>query len=177
MNRSRPAALATAILTLALLPAAPAAAVTADRVWQGYRIDADANAAGKWIGGRAYASRPVYRLDPRAKTSTGGFGTTYTVDDLAGSGPVEVTPGITARAAWILSKYGTYPDATQAAAVDVAILHLLHGGGYALTGSRTTERLSDSGHGADIKSLATTMLQTSKQYAGPYRISVSAPAP
>lgn len=175
MSRSRLAVLATAALTLALLPAAPAAAITADRVWQGYRIDTDTNASGKWIGGRAYASRPVYRLDPRAKASTGGFGTTYTVDDLAGSGPVEVTPGLTARAAWILSKYGTYPDATQAAAVDIAVYHLLHGGGYALTGSRTAERLADSGHGADIKALATTMLQTSKQYAGPYRITVSAP--
>lgn len=174
MNRSRLAALATAVLTLALLPAAPAAAVTADRAWQGYWIDAGTNAAGKWIGGRVYASRPVYRLDPRAKASTGGFDATYTVDDLAGSGPVEVTPRLTSRAAWILSKYGTYPDATQAAAVDVAILHLLHGGAYALTGSRTAERLSDSGHGADIKALATTMLQTSKQYAGPYRVTVSA---
>src|SRR5687767_10505804 len=105
MNRSRLAALATAVLTLALLPAAPAAAVTADRVWQGYRIDADANAAGTWIGGRAYASRPVYRLDPRARASTGGFGSIHTVDDLAGSGPVEVTRGLTSRAAWILSKY------------------------------------------------------------------------
>src|SRR5687767_997807 len=98
MNRSRLRGLGTAVRTRALPPAAPAAAVTADRVWQGYRIDTGTNAAGKWIGARAYASRPVYRLHPRAKASTGGFGATYTVEDLAGSGPVEVTPRLTSRA-------------------------------------------------------------------------------
>jgi hypothetical protein len=174
MQRTRLAGLAAAVLALALLPGAPAAAVTADRVWHGFRIDTGANASGSWIGGRAFSSRPVYRLDPRAKLSSSGFGTAYNVEKLAGSGPVDVTRGLTSRAAWILSKYGTYPDATQAAAVDVAVYHLLHGGAYALSGTRTAERLSDSGHGADIRSLATTMLQSSKTYAGPYRITVSA---
>jgi hypothetical protein len=174
MKRTRLGGLAAAVLALALLPGAPAVAVSADSVWHGYRIDAGDNASGSWIGGRVFASRPVYRLDPRAKPSTTGFGTAYAVNDFDGSGPVDVTPGLTSRAAWILSKYGTYPDATQAAAVDVAIYHLLHGGAYALSGTRTAERLSDSGHGAEIKSLATTMLQSSKTYAGPYRVSVSA---
>jgi hypothetical protein len=168
------AALAAAILVLPLLPSAPAAAATADVRWHGYQIDAGDNAAGHWIGGRSFAGRPAYRLDPRAKPSTSGFGTPVAVADLSGTGPVEVTPTLTARAAWILSKYGTYPDATQAAAVDLATYHLLHGGAYALAGSRTGERLRDSGHGADIKALATTMLRTSKTYAGPYRVIVNA---
>lgn len=168
------AALAAAVLVLPLLPAGPAAAATADSRWRGYEIDAGDNAAGHWIGGRSFAGRAAYRLDPRAQPSTSGFGAAYTVDDLNGSGPVEVTPALTARAAWILSKYGSYPDATQAAAVDIAMYHLLHGGAYSLSGWRTAERLGDSGHGADIRSLATTMLSTSKKYAGPYRVSVDA---
>jgi hypothetical protein len=168
------ATLAAAVLVLPLLPAAPAVAASADVRWRGYQIDVVDNAAGHWVGGRSFAGRPAYRLDPRATPSTSGFGTPFAVDELNGSGPVTVTPRLTARAAWILSKYGTYPDATQAAAVDIATYHLLHGGAYALSGTRTAQRLGDSGHGADIKALATTMLRTSKTYAGPYRVTVDA---
>lgn len=168
------AGLVTGVLTVPTLSVAtaPPAAASTDRPWSGYRIARDGTAAGGWIGGRKVGARKVYRLDPAARPATRGFRPASATTHLTGSGPRDVTRRATARAAWILSKYGDYRFAVQSAAVDVTLHHLLVGGRYSLSGALTGRRVRQTGQPAMIRDFARTMLASSRRYAGPYRISV-----
>lgn len=180
MKRTLSALVAATLAVLPLLSCVPAeAATTADPPWSGYPVTKDGTAGGGWIGARKTAGQAVYRVDPRrTKTVSSGFRTAGWKGTLVGSGPRQVTARDTARAAWIVGKYGSYRYPVQNAAVEVALDELLHGGRWALAGTSTRQRLSQSGHGAAIRSFATTMLRDSARYAGPYAIRLSSrPAP
>jgi hypothetical protein len=174
-RRRLAAGLVAGVLTAPVLSVAtaPPAAATTDRPWSGYRIARDGTAAGGWIGGRKVGARKVYRLDPAARPATRGFRPASATTHLTGSGPRVVTRRATARAAWVLSKYGDYRYAVQAAAVDVTLHHLLVGGRYRLSGPRTAGRIRQTEQPAMVRDFARTMLGSSRRYAGPYRISVA----
>ncbi|QLQ09666.1 MAG: carboxypeptidase regulatory-like domain-containing protein [Nocardioidaceae bacterium] len=142
-------------LTLALT-LAPAHAASSR--WSGYAIPggkrADAGFVGAYLTGKAV----TYRVDPAAKKRSARYKPARAV-----SGPPN-----TARAAWVLSKYGAVRIADQAAAVDVVTHALL--GGQSLGSKRTKKRLAATGRAKQIRALAKTMLADSKLYAGPYRM-------
>lgn len=145
-----------------------------DRPWSGFRIDANDRASGSWLGARKLGASPgrvVYRIDPDANPQADGFGPLRRVTTLAGARRT-VGARTTARAAWILSKYGTYAYEIQSAAVDVAVLHLLAGRRQALRGRAAAVRLSQTGQASQIKAFATEMLRDSQRLSGPYRLVV-----
>ena len=178
MTRTSRAALAWGVLGLLIATStAAAAATTADKPWSGYRVKATSTAAGSWLGARTVSGQVVYRIDPSRTTSTArGFADGVWKGSLTGSGPRSVSATDTARAAWILSKYGSYRYDVQNAAVEIALDELLHGGAWALKGSRTKSRLAQTGQAATIRTFVTTMLADSARYAGPYAVTVT-PSP
>lgn len=170
--------LALAAVLLSLEPASSAQAAaerrTADPPRMGYALPADGTAAGGWLGSRTVTGRAVYRIDPSRGPRAPGFRPGRWLASPIGSGPVRVDRFRTQRAAWLLAKYGTYPSDAQAAAVEVALDALLHGGAYARQGARTRARLRRSGAEGAIAPLADYMLEHSRRLAGPYRVSVTA---
>jgi hypothetical protein len=143
--------------------------------WSGYRIPDTGKAAGGWIGARRWGRNgPVlYRVDPAAS----GRPTTYKpgrwVEQLLGKSPrSSADRRTTARAAWIVSKYGRVRLPAQSAAVDAALLHLLAGGRWSLSGDAGKRRIRQSEESALVGSLARTMLDDSRRRSGPYRIQV-----
>lgn len=168
----------TGAVAFAGVAVAPAQAATADRSHYGYRIASTGQAAGGWIGSRSAARRVVYRIDAGARPGSPSYGAVFAAARINGAGPKAVTRRDTARAAYILSKYGRRSGDggnLQAAAVDVSLYHLLYGGAYGLNGSKTNDRLRQSGQGSTIREWAVFMLKRSAKYAGPYKVRVSAP--
>ncbi|MFL6160507.1 MAG: hypothetical protein ACJ72D_30830 [Marmoricola sp.] len=173
-SRTTLAALVLTTAVAAVPTAAGAATTTADRTWSGYRTPTGSTAGSGWVGARRTDGQVVYRIDPgRRATRTSGFATPSWTGRLDGVGPHHPSSTDTARAAWILGKYGTYRYAVQDAAVEVAVDHLLYGGSWALSGTSTRARLKASGHGSAIRSFASRMLTDSSRYAGPYTIAVT----
>jgi len=172
--RSRFIVVAFAVLLALVAPAVTSAASTADKVAVGYHLRYDGTAAGGWLGARKVWPRLVYRLDPGARrTQTPGFGPVRWVGVLHGSGPASVTRRDTARAAYLLSAYGTRRDhRAQNAAVEIALDQLLVGGRYGRHGARTLARLRQTGDAAEIGYLADYMLADSRDFAGPYRVTI-----
>lgn len=166
------AAVALAPIAAAGVPDDPAGRRTADQPRDGYPLRHDGTAAGDWIGSRTLGGRVVFRIDPARKPAAGAFGPARWVADLDGSGPVDVNRARTRRAAWILAKYGTYRSKTQAAAVEVALDALLHGGRYDVTGAATARRLAQTADPPTILGLADYMLTSSRALAGPYLVDV-----
>ena len=75
----------------------------------------------------------------------------------------------TARAAWILSKYGGYRDATQAAAVDAAVTHLLAGKRWRISARLGSRRIRQAPESAAVRRFARIMLAGSRRSAGAYQ--------
>lgn len=147
-----------------------------DRPWSGFRIETSDRAAGSWLGARKLGSSPgrvVYRIDPAAGPLAQGFAEPSRMTTVPGPGGKRAAGArATARAAWILSKYGSYKYEIQSAAVDAAVLHLLAGPNYSLTGKAGKARLRDTGQGAEIRRFASIMLHDSIRRSGPYRLVV-----
>jgi hypothetical protein len=78
----------------------------------------------------------------------------------------------TARAAWIVSKYGTYRYDIQSAAVDAALLHLLARHRWTLRGGLGAPRIRQSGEPTQVRKFARIMLDDSQRRAGPYTVRV-----
>jgi hypothetical protein len=140
--------------------------------WAGYEIARDGRAAGGWIGGYLVDGGPVFVTTPTKDTNRRGYERARVVDDV--SGRRGATPGETARAAWILSKYGGYRDAAQAAAVDVSVYALVVGGRWSTTGERGVRRIRQTPESATVRRFARIMLDQSRRHAGPYRARVRA---
>ena len=165
-----PTVLGVAVATfVTLVSSAPAqAAYPSARI--GFHVPGDGTASGAWMGSRTLGGRPVYLIDPARRL----VGTRY-----AAARPVKVIGGsrrATARAAWILSRYGNQQGADRryyAAATDVAVDALLVGGKYALTGSVTRRHLRQTGHAETLRSWASYFLTVSRKYAGPYRVRIT----
>ncbi|MEZ5093986.1 hypothetical protein [Nocardioides sp.] len=167
----------TALVVAALLAAVSLVALTpgqaaADGPRTGYRLRADGTAAGGWFGSRTASHRAVYRIDPAARPRTGGFRDGHWASTLRGSGPVTVDRSRVRRAAWLVAKYGTYDSDAQAAAVEAALDHLLHGGRYRLTGRGTERRLRQTGRATRSSGWRATC-STPRELAGPYRVRVT----
>ncbi len=174
----RPVVAATIlVLAAALLQAVPASAgsVVAARAetgpqrWAGYRVARTGAADGRWIGGYHLGRDVVFLTTPRRRPNRAGLGPVRPVADLVG-----VSRRKTARAAWLLSKYGGYKDATQAAAVDASVYHLLAGRRWRLDGARGGRRIAQSGDAASVRRFARIMLHSSRRRAGVYSAAVSA---
>jgi hypothetical protein len=160
-----------AVATLVVVPVVPAAGAhdRADR-WAGYRIPSTGHAAGGWIGGYRLGRTPVFVITPERRPNRAGFRRTDPTNDLAGRrGP---SRRATQRAAWILSKYGGYRDARQAAAVDAAVLHLLGDREWRLGGARGAARVGASGDPATVRRYVRLMLRDSRASAGRHRVAV-----
>jgi hypothetical protein len=156
---------AACLVALVPLPATGEMHAAFSRRWSGYAIPATGRAAGGWIGGYRVDGTPVFLTTPTKKPNRAGYGSPGTVADVAGRGASEAE---TARAAWILSKYGGYRDATQAAAVDASVYHLLAGGAWRITKARGAGRIRQSGNGPAVARFARIMLRQSRASAGPY---------
>lgn len=160
-------------LLLAITPASMALK-TADSPWSGYRIKVNASAGGSWIGARKASGRVVYRIDPsRPKANTHRLGSARWQRTTVGTGPRRASTASTARAAWIVSKYGRYRYGVQNAAVEVALNELLNGGRWGRDGAITKRRLAQTKQGTKIRRFATTMLRDSARFAGPYAVTVT----
>lgn len=147
-----------------------------DRPWSGFRIDTNERAGGSWLGARKVGSRPgrvVYRIDPAATARPNGFAELSRVTTVPGPGAKRAAGRrATARAAWIISKYGSLRYEIQSAAVDAAVLHLLAGPDYSLNGKAGKARLRDTGLAEDIRRFAAIMLHDSIRGSGPYELIV-----
>ncbi|TGN63408.1 hypothetical protein EXE59_05185 [Nocardioides eburneiflavus] len=160
-----------AVATLVVVPVVPAAGANdrADR-WAGYRIPSTGRAAGGWIGGYRLGRTPVFVITPERRPNRAGFRRADPTNDLAGRrGPSRRE---TQRAAWILSKYGGYREARQAAAVDAAVLHLLGDREWRLGGARGAARVGASGDPATVRRYVRLMLRDSRASAGRHRVAV-----
>ena len=169
------ALLAAAFLTATLvaLPT-PRAAGADDRAerWVGFRIPSTGRAAGGWIGAYRIGRTPVFVITPERRPNRAGVRPADPTNDLDGRrGP---TRRETQRAAWILSKYGGYKDAAQAAAVDASVLHLLGDRAWHLGGPRGRARVRASGDPATVRRFVRLMLGASRASAGRYRATVLA---
>lgn len=173
----RSAALLALVVASACLVALVPHAATGDtaaatsRRWSGYPIPGTGRAAGGWIGGYRVGHTPVFLTTPSRKPNRAGFAGPREVGDLPGRAASRAE---TARAAWILSKYGGYRDATQAAAVDASVYHLLVGGAWRITGPRGARRIRQSGDGASVARFARIMLRQSRAHAGRYTARLAA---
>ncbi len=136
--------------------------------WSGYRIPANGRADGRWIGGYVIGDTPLFVVTPTRRPNRRGYEAAQVVADLNGS------RGATARAAWVLSKYGGYRDARQAAAVDAAVYHLLVGGRWRIDHHRGAARIRHSGDPASVRRFARIMLGQSRKFAGAYQVTVTA---
>jgi hypothetical protein len=79
----------------------------------------------------------------------------------------------TACAALILGKYGTRRDDLQAAGVDVATYHLLHGGRYRYDGAAQVRRTDQRDNGPLIRAFAQNLIRDYCSLSGPYRVTLS----
>ncbi|WP_374456878.1 hypothetical protein [Nocardioides sp.] len=142
-----------------------AAAGDSPKRWSGYRIAVTGEAAGGWIGGYQVGRAELYLTTPTRDPNRAGFRAPKLVGNLPGRA---VARRETARAAWILSKYGAYRDATQSAAVDASVYHLLVGGAWRIDHRLGARRIRQSGNEAAVARFARIMLRQSRQSAGAY---------
>lgn len=167
-------ALVVAVLPLTTLSPPTQAAGTSGEPWMGYKIPQTRSAASGWLGGRKVYPNVVYRIDPTKANHTLGFRKAIATDRLKGSGKHTVSRRAANKAAWITATWGAVRNKDRSAAVDIAIYHLLYGGAYSLSGSKTTARLRPTMRSEKIRDLARDMLADAAKYAGPYRIKVTA---
>lgn len=155
--RKRPADLAAA-------PHAGVAAPHSKRAW------------GRWVGAwQTSDGDVVYRVDPRARGGSRGYGPAVPLDGLpSGRG---LSPEAARQAAWVLASYGTVRVDGQAAAVQLAVDELLVGGAFGIDGTRTATRLRrlTPGSADAVRGLARTMVDSARSLVGPYAVTVSAP--
>ncbi|MDR7253273.1 hypothetical protein J2X46_002258 [Nocardioides sp. BE266] len=133
--------------------------------WSGYAIAGTGHAAGGWIGGYRVGHHELYLTTPTRTPNRAGFRRPHLVGDLKGK---VASRRETARAAWILSKYGAYREATQSAAVDASVYHLLVGGAWHIDKRLGARRIRQSGNGDAVARFARIMLRQSRQSAGAY---------
>jgi hypothetical protein len=174
----RPAAhLAALLLVTGSLVGAVGTASAADggapHRWSGYPIEATGDAAGGWIGGYRVGDHELYLTTPTRRPNRTGFRDARPVGDLPGA---RTSRAETARAAWILSKYGSYRDATQSAAVDASVYHLLAGDGWRIDRRHGARRIRQSGNGPAVARFARIMLRQSRLSAGAYTARIDADA-
>jgi hypothetical protein len=144
-------------------------------LWSGYRIDPTGKASGGWIGARRWGRHGpvVYRIDPETSARSTTYQDGRWVRRLKGKGPrFAADARATARAAWIVSKYGTYRYDIQSAAVDAALLHLLARHRWTIVGDLGARRIRQTDEPALVRRFARIMIDDSQRRAGPYTVTV-----
>ncbi|MGW0670596.1 MSCRAMM family protein [Streptomyces sp. NPDC002746] len=185
----RSTVLATAVLVGATALSAAPSAVAADKWGPGFAIPDDQNkpdashlgaygapgAPVSGITGRAYCADPS--LAGPAAGGQYGKATEVTTWTSKVTGQ-QVSKENTARAAYVLSKYGDTANDVQAAAVDAAVYSFLEQGStYALpNGKRALERVSYPNVPKEVKTKAEGLMTEAGKLAGPYKVNVHAPA-
>ncbi len=124
------------------------------------------------MGGYKIGDTPIFVVTPTKRPNRRGYEATHVVANLDQSRGA--SRRATSRAAWVLSKYGGYRDARQAAAVDAVVYHLLVGGRWRIDHHRGAARIRHSGDPATVRSYAKVMLEQSRKFAGIYRVTVTA---
>lgn len=163
---------AACLVAMASPPAVRASAEDSPRRWAGYDIPRTGEAAGGWIGGYRVGAATLFVTTPGQRRNRHGYERARLVEDYReGAG---ASRDRTARAAWILSKYGGFRDATQAAAVDATVYHLLVGGRWSIHRRPGLGRIRRSGQGGAIHRFARIMLRQSARSAGAYTAAVTA---
>jgi hypothetical protein len=157
---------------LAVPPVVAGSASHSAERWVGYKIPRTGEAAGGWIGGYRIGHTPIFLITPTREPNRQGYQRARVVDDL--DGRRGATRADTKRAAWILSKYGGYRDATQAAAVDASVYAVLVGGRWSITGVRGARRIHQAPDSATVLRFARIMLHQSRLHAGQYHARVKA---
>jgi hypothetical protein len=140
--------------------------------WSGYRIPRNRHADGGWMGGYKIGGTPLFVITPTRRPNRRGYEPAQVVADLDASRGA--SRRATARAAWVLSKYGGYRDARQAAAVDAVVYHLLVGDRWRIGHHRGAARIRQSGDPASVRRFAKIMLEQSRRLAGVYRVTATA---
>ena len=139
--------------------------------WSGYRIPRNGHADGGWMGGYKIGDTPIFVVTPTRDPNRRGYEVARVVADLHKSR--DASRRATARAAWVLSKYGGYQDALQAAAVDAVVYHLLVGGRWRIDHHRGAARIRHSGDPGSVRRYARIMLGQSRKLAGVYRVKLT----
>lgn len=177
--RLRPAAIALVVLVASLAAPRSLAAThdrtTADVTWVGFRIPRTELASSGWIGARqTRGGATVYRVDPTKRRVTLRFGDRKWAARFKSSrSGRRVTRANTACAALLLGKYGARAADLQAAGVDVAVYHLLYGGGYAYDGAAQTARTDQRANGPLIRAYAQNLVENHCPLRGPYHVSLT----
>ncbi|MCW2816287.1 MAG: hypothetical protein JWN84_3742 [Nocardioides sp.] len=162
----------------------PARVVPADRPFVGFAIPRTRQASSGWIGARRVRGEVVvYRTDPRRTATTRAFAGVVTTRSFRVSGGGRVGRARTSCAALLLGRYGVPPRSTtrrerrlQAAAVDVAVQHLLAGGGFRHDGAAQRRRTDQRRNGPLIRAYAEKLLTEGCPQAGPYTVTLSTSA-
>jgi hypothetical protein len=144
-------------------------------LWSGYRIARTGKASGGWIGARRWGTHGpvIYRIDPETRAVSTTYQDGRWVHRLRGKGPrFAADRRATARAAWIVSKYGTYRYDIQSAAVDAALLHLLARHRWTLGGDLGSRRIRQTDSPAQVRRFARIMIDDSSRRSGPYTVRV-----
>lgn len=178
--------LATLIMVLAAaLLAAPgsgAGATTAqagatpiaDPPWVGFKIPKTNLASSGWIGARKTpGGAKVYRVDPKRKKVTTRYSERKWAARFKASSGKRMSRRNTACAALLLGKYGTRAVNLQAAGVDVAVYHLLYGGGFRHGGAAQVRRTDQRDNGPLIRAYAQNLIENYCALRGPYRVTLT----
>lgn len=152
----------------------------ADRPFVGFAIPRTRQASSGWIGARRVRGDVVYRTDPRRQATTRAFAGAVSTRSFRVSGGGRVGPARTSCAALLLARYGVPPRSAtrrerrlQAAAVDVAVLHLLAGGGFRHDGAGQRRRTDQRRNGPLIRAYAEKLLALGCPQAGPYTVTLA----
>lgn len=141
------------------------------RRWAGFAIPRTGRADGGWIGGYEADGVTLFVTSPSKRPNRGGFEAARVVEDLRGPGGASHEE--TVRAAWVLSKYGGYRDATQAAAVDAVVQHLLSGGAWKISRPHGSRRVRATRDPVAVRRFARIMLRQSRRDAAAHVASVT----
>lgn len=139
--------------------------------WVGYEIPRNGRADGGWIGGYRLDGTPIFLTTPAKEPNVSGYRRPHVIESF--DGRRGASSAETERAAWILSKYGGYRDAAQAAAVDASVYALLVGGRWRATGERGARRIRETPAAATVRRFARIMLAQSRKHAGKYHAHVT----
>jgi len=146
----------------------------ADSPWVGFRIPETKLASSGWIGARTTkGGAKVYRVDPRRTRVTGRYAQRRWAERFMASSGERVSRRNTACAGLILGKYGSRRERLQAAGVDVAIYHLLYGGGFRYDRAAQIRRTDQRENGPLIRAYAQNLVENYCALRGPYSVTLT----
>jgi hypothetical protein len=154
-------------------------AASPDRPAVGLRLPRGDRAASGWVGARRLGGTVVYRTDPSRRPARAAYRRGETRAVFVAAGGRRVGEHRTACAAYLLGRFGVPPRTSptrerrlQAAAVEVAVQHLLAGRRWRHDGVGQRRRLDAHPSGPLVRAYAEQLLGEHCRRAGPYRVSL-----